>query len=203
MARLKKPMRRPGNLPIFMQREGIFPLWPQPPALVRERANQKGKVKRRVSKEGARIRILPERAHLPQGQRPILEVPPTVSSVAKLDILLHNVPVDHPSQQEHLPSGSPSKRIKAADAMMVTDTALHAEEGVPHLSPRGWFGIQTSGASSMVIGHNTVMKVVNHIGERGVRTSRFLFHPVDKAFAFGGDAGREAQWSARNLVFSV
>ena len=85
--------------------------------------------------------------------------------------------------------------------MMVTDTALHAEEGVPHLSPRGWFGIQDGGASSMVIGHNNLMKVIDHMGERGVKTSRFLFHPVDKVFAFGGDARREAQWSVRLPIY--
>ena len=35
----------------------------------------------------------------------------------------------------------------------------------------------------MVIGHNTLMKVLDHMGERGVKTSRFLFHPTDKVFA--------------------
>ena len=98
-------------------------------------------------------------------------------------------------------SSSPSKRIKTADAMMVTDTALHAEEGVPHLGPRGWHGIQDGGASSMVIGHNTLMKVIDHMGEHGVKTSRFLFHPVDKVFAFGGDARCEAQWSVRLPIY--
>ena len=81
--------------------------------------------------------------------------------------------------------------------MMVTDTAMHADEGIPHLSSKGWFGIQDGGASSMVIGHNTLMKVIDHMGERGVKTSRFLFHPTDKAFAFGGSARREALWSVR------
>ena len=84
--------------------------------------------------------------------------------------------------------------------MMVTDTALHAEEGLPHLSPKGWYGIQDGGASSMVIGHNTLTKVIDHMGERGVKTSRFLFHPVDN-FAFGGDARREAQWSVRLPIY--
>ena len=56
---------------------------------------------------------------------------------------------------------------------------------------------QNGGASSMVIGHNTLMKVIDHMGERGVKTSRFLFHPTDKAFAFGGSARREALWSVR------
>ena len=50
---------------------------------------------------------------------------------------------------------SPSKRPKTADAMMVTDEALHADDGVPHLGPKGWYGIQDGGASSMVIGHNS------------------------------------------------
>ena len=39
------------------------------------------------------------------------------------------------------------------------------------------------------------------MGERGVKTSRFLFHPTDKVFAFGGDARREAQWSVRLPVY--
>lgn len=85
--------------------------------------------------------------------------------------------------------------------MMVTDTAMHADEGIPHLSSKGWFGIQDGGASSMVIGHNTLMKVIDHMGERGVKTCRFLFHPTDKVFAFGGDARREAQWSVRLPVY--
>ena len=44
----------------------------------------------------------------------------------------------------------------------------------------------------MVIGHNTLIKVLDHMGERGVRTSRFLFHPTDKVLAFGGDARHDA-----------
>jgi hypothetical protein len=85
--------------------------------------------------------------------------------------------------------------------MMVTDTAMHADEGIPHLSSKGWFGIQDGGASSMVIGHNTLMKVIDHMGERGVKTSRFLFHPTDKVFAFGGGARREALWSVRLPIY--
>ena len=119
MARLKKPMRPTwtldGSLPIFEQPEGIFPLWPLHltpvahntlclPALVREGANQKGKANRRVPKAVERTRILPGRDHQPQGLHPTLEVVPTVSFVAKLDILLRNVPVDHQSQKEHLPA---------------------------------------------------------------------------------------------------
>ena len=85
--------------------------------------------------------------------------------------------------------------------MMVTDEALHADDGVPHLGPKGWFGIQDGGASSMVIGHNTLMKVMDHLGEKGVKTATYKFHPTEKVFAFGGDARREAAWSVRLPVF--
>jgi hypothetical protein len=85
--------------------------------------------------------------------------------------------------------------------MMVTDEALHADDGVPHLGPKGWFGIQDGGASSMVIGHNTLMKVMDHLGEKGVKTATYKFHPTEKVFAFGGDARREAAWSVRLPVW--
>ena len=84
---------------------------------------------------------------------------------------------------------------------MVTDEALHADDGVPHLGPKVWFGIQDGGASSMVIGHNTLMKVMDHLGEKGVKTATYKFHPTEKVFAFGGDARREAAWSVRLPVW--
>ena len=68
--------------------------------------------------------------------------------------------------------------------MMVTDTAMHADEGIPHLSPQGWFGIQDGGASSMVIGHNTLMKVIDHMGERGVKTLQILVPPHGQGLCF-------------------
>ena len=65
-----------------------------------EKENQKGQVQRAEEK----VPIHLERAHLPQGLQPTLGDLPTVSSVAKLDILQLNAQADHQSRKEHLPA---------------------------------------------------------------------------------------------------
>eukprot|EP00435_Cladocopium_sp_Y103_P020560 s2023_g5.t1 len=84
---------------------------------------------------------------------------------------------------------------------MVADTSYSAEDGKPALGPDGWFGIQDGGASSMVCGHETLMKIIDHMSDRGLKTSRYQFMPTDKTFAFGGDARRAAEWSVRLPVY--
>ena len=139
----------------------------------RGKENQKCQVQRAEEK----VPIHLERAHLPQGLQPTLGSA-NCFICGKAGHLAAQCPSGSQSRKEHLPA-----RTKIADAMMVTDTAMHADEGIPHLSSRGWFEIQDGGASSMGIGHNTLMKLLDHMGERGVKTSRFLFHPTDKVFA--------------------
>ena len=96
-------------------------------------------------------------------------------------------------------STSPSKKAKGNDgtAMMVRDIARHGPRGVPHLSPLGWFGLQDGGASSVVCGHDVLMRIVDYMVGRGVSIDRFLFMPTSKTFGFGGDASRQADWSVR------
>ena len=46
------------------------------------------------------------------------------------------------------------------------------------------------------------MKVMNHLGEKGVKIATYKFHPTEKVFALGGDARREAAWSVRLPVWT-
>ena len=100
------------------------------------------------------------------------------SFVERLDIWRHNAPMGHRLRKE-------------------IHRRLPPLRGLRLLGPKGWFGIQDGGASSMVIGHNTLMKVMDHLGEKGGKTATYKFHPTEKIFAFGGDARREAAWSVR------
>ena len=63
-----------------------------------------GKSKGSSSRAEEKVPIHLERAHLPQGLQPTLGDLPTVSSVAKLDILQLNAQADHQSRKEHLPA---------------------------------------------------------------------------------------------------
>ena len=84
---------------------------------------------------------------------------------------------------------------------MVRDMAKLGPRGVPHLGPQGWYGIQDGGASSVVCGHETLMKIIDYMRGRGVQPERFLFMPTNKTFGFGGDASRQADWSVRLPVY--
>lgn len=65
------------------------------------------------------------------------------------------------------PSNSPSKKAKTdGTAMMVRDMAKQHAKGLPHLSGSGWYGIQDGGASSVVVGHETLMHIIDHSGDR-------------------------------------
>ena len=84
-------------------------------------------------------------------------------------------------------STSPSKKAKGNDgsAMMVRDMAKQGPRGVPHLGPAGWFGLQDGGASSVVCGHDVLMRIVDYMRGRGISPDRFLFMPTNKTFGFG------------------
>ena len=85
--------------------------------------------------------------------------------------------------------------------MMVRDIAKINNRGLPPLGQHGWYGIQDGGASSVVVGHITLMHVVDYMKYRGVSPDRFLFMPTNKTFSFGGDASRQADWSVRLPVY--
>ena len=79
--------------------------------------------------------------------------------------------------------------------MMVRDMAKQHAKGLPHFSGSGWYGIQDGGASSVVVGHETL--TIDHMQHRGVAVDRYLFMATDKMFGFGGDTSRRADWSVR------
>ena len=83
--------------------------------------------------------------------------------------------------------------------MMVRDMAKQHAKGLPHLSGSGWYGIQDGGASSVVVGHETLMHIIDHMQHRGVSVDRYLFMATDKMFGFGGDISRRADWSVARL----
>eukprot|EP00435_Cladocopium_sp_Y103_P067059 s369_g29.t1 len=108
-----------------------------------------------------------------------------------------------PSKSSPAPSttSSPTKKAKTDSAMMVRDLAKQLPTGVPLLGPSGLYGIQDGGASSVVCGHEVLMKIIDHMKSRGVPVERFLFAATNKLFGFGGDANRQADWSVRLPVY--
>jgi len=76
--------------------------------------------------------------------------------------------------------------------MMVRDMAKQHATGLPDLSDSGWYGIQDGGASSVVVGHETLMRIMDHMTQRGLSVDRYLFMATDKMFGFGGDTSRRA-----------
>ena len=98
-------------------------------------------------------------------------------------------------------STSPVKKAKTDGSAMMARDVAKKQHGIPQLGNYGWFGIQDGGASSVVVGHTTLMKIVDYMCQRGLPASRYLFIATDKTFGFGGDAQRQADWSVRLPVY--
>lgn len=97
---------------------------------------------------------------------------------------------------------SPTKRAKTEGAgFMVRDEAVNPDDSLPHIGSVGLYGIQDGGASSCVVGHNTLMKIIDYTHGRGLTADRFVFMATDKMFGLGGDARRPADWSVRLPVY--
>ena len=60
---------------------------------------------------------------------------------------------------------------------------------------RGVFGILDTGASSVVIGHQTLLTVLTYLQVHSVDISSLQFRPANKLFQFGGDHTGHAAWS--------
>jgi len=50
-------------------------------------------------------------------------------------------------------------------------------------------------ASSVLVGHNTLMKDLKILHDAGRNLRQVCFRPVDKTFYFGGDASSRSEWS--------
>ena len=109
-----------------------------------------------------------------------------------------NCPQNAASSKSSTASTSPSKRPKTdSTAMMVRDLAKKEDKGLEHLSSDGWYGLQDGGASSVVCGHTTLMRIVDYLKHKGVSPDNFKLLATNKTFGFGGDASRQADWSCR------
>ena len=98
----------------------------------------------------------------------------------------------NPSSKTSTPGGSqsPSKKPKTTEsyAYMVTS---YVDAG----RPQSVLGTLDNGASSVLIGHNTLMKNLSVLQACGRDLRHLCFRPVDKTFHFGGDASSRAEWS--------
>ena len=101
------------------------------------------------------------------------------------------------------PSSSPSKKHKIdGSGLMVRDLTTDDAGGpIPRFGSQGCFGIQDSGASSVVVGHNILMQYIDYMYGRGVPADMFRFLATNKTFGFGGDTTRRSDWSCRLPVW--
>ena len=101
------------------------------------------------------------------------------------------------------PSSSPSKKHKAdGSGLMVRDLSVeNPVDAPPRLGEQGGYGIQDSGASSVVVGHNVLMQYIDYMYGRGAPIEMFRFLATNKTFGFGSDATRRADWSCRLPVW--
>ena len=98
-------------------------------------------------------------------------------------------------------TSSPTKKAKTDSAMMARDVAKHVPAGLPLLSSEGLYGIQDGCASTVVCGHDVLMRIIDHMKARGVPVEKFFVAAINKDFGFGGDANRHADWSVRLPVY--
>ena len=98
----------------------------------------------------------------------------------------------NPSSKSSTPAGSqsPNKKVKTTEsyAYMVSS---YVDAG----NPRSVRGTLDNGASSVLIGHNTLMKNLKILHDNGCDLRHLCFRAVDKVFHFGGDASSRSEWS--------
>ena len=105
----------------------------------------------------------------------------------------------NPSSKSSTPGGSqsPSKKPKTTESYAYM---VHTYVDAGH--HRSLRGTLDNGASSVLIGHNTLMKNLEFLHSRGRDLQHLSFSPVDKTFHFGGDASSRSEWSV-HLPVSV
>ena len=98
----------------------------------------------------------------------------------------------NPSSKASTPGGSqsPSKKAKTTEAYAYMMSTYVDAGHRPLLQ-----GTLDNGASSVLIGHNTLMKYLKNLHEVGRDLRHLCFRPVDKTFHFGGDASSRSEWS--------
>ena len=98
----------------------------------------------------------------------------------------------NPSSKSSTPSGSasPAKKPKTTEAYAYMVTS-YVDAG----QPQPLQGTLDNGASSVLIGHNTLMMNLKLLHEAGRDLQHLCFRPVDKTFHFGGDASSRSEWS--------
>ena len=105
-------------------------------------------------------------------------------------------------------STSPSKRIKTTEGYVYTvsendevsdeaameEVYVTAENYVDQRALQHVHGIMDNGASSVLVGHNTLMELLHCLHLRGFDVATLRFRSVHKMFHFGGDASSLSLW---------
>ena len=98
----------------------------------------------------------------------------------------------NPSSKSSTPNGSQSPVKKAKTTESYAYMVHSYVDAGNHRSLRGTLD---NGASSVLMGHNTLMKNLKILHAAGRDLRHLSFRPVDKTFHFGGDASSRAEWS--------
>ena len=98
----------------------------------------------------------------------------------------------NPSSKSSTPAGSqsPGKRAKTTEAYAYMVTS-YVDTG----KPQGLYATLDNGASSVLVGHNTLMHNLKTLHDCGRDLRHLCFRAVDKTFHFGGDASSRSEWS--------
>ena len=100
-------------------------------------------------------------------------------------------PMNTSSPKSSSTTSSP-KRQKSEAAMMALPVNGYTDVTS---QGKGVFGILDTGASSVVMGHQTMLMVVTYMQHHGVDIGSVEFRPANKLFQFGGDHTGHAAWS--------
>ena len=98
----------------------------------------------------------------------------------------------NPGSKSSTPTGSqsPHKKVKTTESYAYVVNSYYDAGG-----PSAFRGTLDNGASSVLIGHNTLMKNLKTLHDAGRNLQHLCFRPVDKTFHFGGDASRRSEWT--------
>lgn len=98
----------------------------------------------------------------------------------------------NPGSKSSTPTGSqsPHKKVKTTESYAYVVNSYYDAGG-----PSALRGTLDNGASSVLIGHNTLMRNLKTLHDAGRNLQHLCFRPVDKTFHFGGDASSRSEWS--------
>ena len=132
------------------------------------------------------------------GQRPFYQKGSATQRASSASVCLRCGQTGHYSDACPNPPTSGGSQSPVKKAKTTESYAYMVNNYVDAGKHRAVLGTLDNGASSVLIGHNTLMKNLKLMHESGRDLQHLCFRAVDKTFHFGGDASSRSEWSSQH-----